>query len=385
MSHQTSPFKRPWAIELGRVKARKEGAKGHYVAHFQRNGRHEKRSLKTARLEAAMSAAVQLEHQLQVGTFQPQPPNKTIAEACVEFCKSRLSDGCKPKTLAKYTTELEFFAKTLADAGVVHLRQLTEASLEDYRDLRRKTNLRGDEMTLSEKSLHAACMNIKSFSRWCTDRRGYLARNPFAHVGVVKPPLVKQPAATLEQIEAILKIADLPLRTHIAFLAFSGARSGEMALMCRKDIDLRGNWIFIPTLKRKKTEIITRRKVPLHPRLKTFLEEYVAAYPTRPDDYLFQAVPSQKFPTGGHGINTKHLCDRFEKLALALGYTVGRKNYGLVIHSLRHFFETFTTNNAVPQRVVDTWLAHAGDRSMGALYYDLNDADSQHFMAKVPF
>jgi len=40
-----------------------------------------------------------------------------------------------------------------------------------------------------------------------------------------------------------------------------------------------------------------------------------------------------------------------------------------VIHSLRHYFETVTLNSNVPQRVIDAWLGHSSDRSMGSVYY----------------
>ena len=62
----------------------------------------------------------------------------------------------------------------------------------------------------------------------------------------------------------------------------------------------------------------------------------------------------------------------------------GRKD-GFVIHSLRHFFETFCVNAGIPQRVIDTWLGHRSDKSMAAVYYRLTDIDSQTFMSKVPF
>src|SRR6185295_10841927 len=32
------------------------------------------------------------------------------------------------------------------------------------------------------------------------------------------------------------------------------------------------------------------------------------------------------------------------------------------IHSLRHFFRTFCTNAAIPERVLDCWLGHAPDK-----------------------
>ena len=55
------------------------------------------------------------------------------------------------------------------------------------------------------------------------------------------------------------------------------------------------------------------------------------------------------------------------------------------MHSLRHFFETFTVNAGTPQRVIDTWLGHRSDRSMASVYYKLSDTDSQKFMTQVPF
>lgn len=42
-------------------------------------------------------------------------------------------------------------------------------------------------------------------------------------------------------------------------------------------------------------------------------------------------------------------------------------------------------NAGVPERVVDIWLGHASDRSMGSVYYKLSDEESQRFMLMVPF
>ena len=41
-------------------------------------------------------------------------------------------------------------------------------------------------------------------------------------------------------------------------------------------------------------------------------------------------------------------------------------------------------NAGIPQRVVDTWLGHQSDKSMGSVYYKLSDEDSQKFMLNVP-
>jgi integrase len=120
--------------------------------------------------------------------------------------------------------------------------------------------------------------------------------------------------------------------------------------------------------------------VPIHPRLRAVLE----ALPARKGPYLFTAGPSPRYPAGDHHINVKRLNDAFTGLAGRLGLPVGRED-GFVIHSLRHFFETFTVNADIPQRVIDTWLGHRADRSMAAVYYKLADADSPSFMTRVPF
>src|SRR4051812_42436012 len=110
------------------------------------------------------------------------------------------------------------------------------------------------------------------------------------------------------------------------------------------------------------------RKIPIHPRLAKILaagkswsssaaaKAGAAAASSRP--YFFCASPSPKFPSGGHHINTKHMNDDLQKLAKSLGIRVGRKNDGLVVHSLRHFFETQAVDAGVPQFVVDAWMGH---------------------------
>jgi integrase len=81
----------------------------------------------------------------------------------------------------------------------------------------------------------------------------------------------------------------------------------------------------------------------------------------------------------------KRLNEQFGRLAGWLGLPVGRRANGFVIHSLRHFFNTFTINNQVPDRAVDKWMGHERDQSPAAEYYRLPDPESQAFMKQVPF
>ena len=61
------------------------------------------------------------------------------------------------------------------------------------------------------------------------------------------------------------------------------------------------------------------------------------------------------------------------------------KRDGLVIHSLRHYFETTAVDSGVPQFVVDSWMGHAGAAVMGRNYYGLTETKSQDYMGQVKF
>jgi integrase len=145
------------------------------------------------------------------------------------------------------------------------------------------------------------------------------------------------------------------------------------------DIDLKGNWIHIVSREGAETKTGYSRRVPIHARLRPFLEALPKTGP-----WLFTAPPSRKYPQGGHWINPKHLNEDFLKLLTATGVAAGRKTGGFSIHSLRNSFETICINAGIPQRVVDTWLGHRTDKSMASVYYRLPDEDSQKFMLKVP-
>ena len=205
-------------------------------------------------------------------------------------------------------------------------------------------------------------------------------RRPLADIAFDKPPLEPKEGPAFDQVNAILSAAGEPLKNHLAVLGFTGMRAGELQRLRPEDVDLAAGWIYIRSREGAETKTRESRKVPVHPRLRAVLE----SLPISKQPWLFTAAPSKKFPAGDHHINVKRLNEQFTRLVDRLGMPVGRES-GFVIHSLRHFFETFTVNAGIPQRVIDTWLGHRSDKSMAAHYYKLSDSDSKSFMAKVPF
>ena len=158
-------------------------------------------------------------------------------------------------------------------------------------------------------------------------------------------------------------------------------RIGELQHLLVNDVDLGGNWIHVESREGTETKTRRARKVPIHPTLRQILTEDGC----RRGPWYFTAEPSSKFPAGDHWISPKRINDAFLRIAEGLGLSVGRKSNGYTVHSLRHCFETVAVNGRIPQRVVDLWMGHQSDRSMGAVYYTLTDAESQRFMNEVPF
>jgi integrase len=210
--------------------------------------------------------------------------------------------------------------------------------------------------------------------------RRLVSENPLIDIKLDKPVFEPKPAPSLNEVNALLDIASDSDRGPISILAFTGMRSGELRRLRPADIDIAGNWIHIHSRPDGKTKTKLSRKVPIHPRLLPVLR--VAVQENRP--YLFTAPRSSKYPAGDHWMNVRLLNDRFASLVTRMGLPAGRES-GFVLHSLRHFFETFGVNAGIPQRVIDTWLGHRSDRSMAAVYYRLGDGESQLFMQKVPF
>jgi len=263
-------------------------------------------------------------------------------------------------------------SRWLARRGTLTLRQVTPSSFEEYRAARMKDH--------EPKTVYTAAIIIKGFFKWVFQRR-MLATNPLLGCNVSRPYVAPKAVPKAEEIEQLVSAAQGNRQIQYALLAFSGIRAGELQMLRPQDVDLQKGWIRIVGREGWVPKTRQARAIPIHPKLL----EYLIRMPETNQPYFFCAAPSTKFPKGDHFINTKHLNEDFQILAKSLGMSVGRKNDGLVIHSLRHYFETMAINSAVPPYVVDVWMGHSGNRSMGKVYYGLSDEKSQEFIRQVKF
>jgi integrase len=360
-------------IRIGdRVTIYPRGKNRIYCADFWHNDKHGRLSLKTRNRKVAEQRALKLALDLIEGTFKVAPPPMTIRDAIENYFEHLKTEDRAPKTIVRYRGELYAFRDFFELSRILRLGQITIPLFDQFRAHRKKEH--------GPRSMFHEAVVIKQWLKWCRVRR-WLLENPLADYKLSKPKLERRGGPCLEQVNQILRKAKGPNYTLYAVLAFTGMRSGELQRLRPEDVDLNGNWIQIASREGAETKTRRSRKVPIHPRLRPLLE----AQPARKRPWFFTASPSRKYPAGDHWISTKRLNDAFVKLVQGLEMPAGREGGGFTIHSFRHFFETFSTNHCIPQRVVDAWLGHVGDQSMGANYCKLADADSQAFMTNVPF
>lgn len=354
-----------------RVTIYPRGAKKIWCADFWQDGAHKKQSLKTTNKKVAVERATKLAADLIGGTFQAPLPSVTVKQAADDYIAHLRTENRAQKTVVKYRGVLGLFIAYLERNRATRLGQVTAGHLDRYRAERNATR--------HPKTVYCDGVIVKQLFKWAKSRK-LVADNPLAEVRLNKPPLEPKAGPTLKEVNDLLAAAGEPLRDQLAVLAFTGMRSGELRRLKPGDVDLAGGWVHIRSRPGAETKTRASRKVPVHPRLRAVL----AALPGGRREWLFTAAASAKYPGGGRPISTKRLNEQFARLAEDVGLPVGRED-GYVIHSLRHFFETFTVNAGVPQMAIDTWLGHRSNKSMAWVYYGLKDEDSQALMKKVPF
>jgi integrase len=353
------------------------GKKGTYTADYWQNGKHLRQSLRTRNLKIAKERGRRLELQLLEGVDAPARPrivDKPLSAAVDEYITYLRTEGRRRKTLVKKEGFLKRKFLPFAKAyGAAELSEITMRVIDLYRESQSKT--------LSRRSMHNEGVMLKTFFGWCGERK-YISENPLVGTKFRRPRNEPLGGPTLEQINQVLAKCNRVRIAPLSLLAFTGMRAGECQHLRREDVDLQNGWIHIVSRPGLETKTGQSWKVPIHPRLRAILEQQGGGK----GPWFFTALPSRKYPQGGHHLNMKHVCEDLKKVLRKLGIAVGKKEAGFTLHSLRASFKTICIHAGIPREVVDQWQNHAGRRPTASdAYYRLSDEESQRFMLRVPF
>lgn len=361
-------------IRIGRVTISRRGKKGTWNAEYHQGGQHRRESLHTSYKKEAERLAADINASL-IGGKTPAPHETTsitIGEAIEKFVTAKQVDGRSKKTLVKYRTELENFERYAAEQRFFKVQDIAPDLYDKYRKQRK------DQIDTYTAYNHGII--LITFLKWCRTRK-LIRENPLDGYKMPKPRRRHHMSPTLAQVNTLLAAADEPIRTILATLAFTGMRVGELQQLQPRHLDLDGGWIHIISREDWQTKTGNSRKVPIHPRLRSYLQ----CLPRCKRPLVFSMATNGDNTNGCQPVDEGKLNDAAKKLAVSIGLPVGRKVGGFVVHSLRHFFLTHCLNARVPKYAVDHWVGHTGDQSVGKQYYGLTDQELQELMNTVSF
>lgn len=362
----------PKDIRIDRVRLTQRGAKGTYHAEFSFNGKHCRKSLKTANLKIAQQRARTLNAELALGQFREAAQRWSITDSIAAYLEHGASVGKAEGTISVYRGNLNAYHRWCETRGVRAMQQISITDFEKYLfELRRSR----DPITV-----HNHAIVIKQWVKWASIR-GHLNDHVLRLCSLKKPPRKPRFVPSLHDVWAIIKNAPEETRLPLAVLATTGMRCGELRHLQVEDIDFGTGWISIVSRAGRETKTRASRRVPLHPMLHGLLKQAQLPH----SGFVFPRPPGHTDAEGHDSLDTIALNRQLRGIAIRLGFPAGVKQCGMTLHTFRRFFETHSVNSGVPQRCIDAWLGHTSDRSMGAVYYSLTDTQSAAFMRQLNF
>lgn len=255
------------------------------------------------------------------------------------------------KTQAAYGAAVERFVSRFSDN-----KQVTSKSIKQW-----VTVLAEDE-NLSAKTIARMIQQAKNFWGYLAEHEIVTAKtNPFAGFKLTVPKTATRSIPILpfkpEEVVAFLATPtvqnDAQLSLLITLAMYTGARIEELAMLRRKDVDVKAGLIYIWGTKTDAAE----REVPIHPALAVVLTD------------LFTTNESEEFVIAGltidkRGERGKALGKRFGRLKTAMGYTERKHCF----HSIRKTVGTMFEQAEVLEGVAADILGHEKQTMTYGLY-----------------
>lgn len=266
-------------------------------------------------------------------------------------------------------------------AILVSVRDLCQfANSENIRDLQTGTireylRYGREEKLWGAKTYRNRLQQLRSFFEWCV-REQYTRSNPTKGIEKPRLPARLPRCLTHDQLQVVLNTVRWmkwtynfsPIRNEalLSTFAFTGLRLSELLNLEMSDVNLSEGEILVRQGKNRKDRI-----VPIHPRLKRILENYLAEKKKRlpPSRWFFTSIRSSK-QLGQK--NIQQLCERVSQEA-GIKFTP---------HMLRHTFARLLIDQDFNLYKLKEILGHA-DVSTTQIYLSLSQQGIKQSFSKM--
>jgi integrase len=331
-------------------------------------GKQQRRSTKETNRKRAQAVADQLERVAQSPDrlarlrrnfvefcrehFQAEAPLLSVrdyAEQWLERRKIETSAG----TQRRYRSAVDHWLKFLGPHADQGIEEVTEPQVFAFRDARAKASA-----TLTANTELKILKMIFRSAR----RERYLFEDPAEAVKTVKNrvPFTRRPF-TIDELRAVLSVADEEWQSLIKFGLYTGQRLGDLALLTWSQVDLEREEIRLTTRKTGKALLIPMAgplrehllilpatddpKAPLHPR----------AYATVTTQFIRVGTLSNQFSDLLVACGLRGPQPHRSK---GIGRSGTRQGMELSFHSLRHTAVSLLKDGGVPDAVVMALVGH---------------------------
>jgi integrase len=274
-------------------------------------------------------------------------PTMTVREFFTSFVARKKPEVSKA-TYDYYSGHSKRFLAWLAAKADSDIASITRTDITNYRNhAAMKTGPRATNNTLKA---------IKTFFA-AARKDGLLSEDPAADVDTVRDrsEAARRPF-TLDELRAVLAVANEEWRSMILFGLYTGLRLSDIACLTWANIDSVNNEVRLTTRKTGR-----RQTLPLAPPLREHLTKLKAG--DDPKEPLHPRASAMVQRTGRSG----KLSDQFADLLVSAGLRQkevtpedgnARAKHELSFHSLRHTATSLLKTAGIPQSVVMDYIGH---------------------------
>jgi integrase len=295
-----------------------------------------------------------------------EPTVRDFLEQWLQNEKGSVSEN----SYGKYGLVIRQFLESLGARRDLRISQIVEFDIIKFRD-----KLLSEGRT--PKTVNQNVRNLLKRPFKVATESGIISTNPVALVRALKGKPANKEVFTLEQIQALLSVAERDWKGLILAGFFTGGRLSDLAKLEWKSVDLDKGVIRF-TQSKTGTEV----QIPIHENLKPWLETHKNG-----SEWVFPSLGGKT--TGG----TTGLSHRFATLLRQAGIEreeirersgkKGRVVHALSFHSLRHTMNSILANEGVSQELRQSIVGHAS-KTINTHYTHLELSTMQGVIAKLP-